>query len=468
MIRLIKNEMYKLFHKKSTLITLFVLFGFVVLVNFFYSSNNAQNFIYTDSNYLEELKQKVDGFDLDNGNMNEYASLCSSLEIQKYVEGKYNDWRVEFYYSKVSSIVEEYYQALYVMKDQSQADMLREKIDQYVKRLEHEDWRFFTEKEILYLKDSLNTREIVTLGDFDTDVLKFKIELLEYRLDNNVSYEKSYLDTAIRTLESTINGKKRYEEAKTEKEKESFASDYARFMENEYILKEKVDINNEQSLYGILRNFLGEYLFLILVFVILIAGSMVSDEFSKGTIKSLLILPYKRNQILLAKLITVLLMIPFVTLFLVVCEFIVGGLFFGYSSLSAPVVAYNFKLNGIEVMSLFKYFLLCFLGLSPMLILLATLAFGLSTIICSTAFAITITFCGFIASSIINQFALFYKVKFLNYFVTTNWDLRYFIFGGSSPYEISMKQSIIVCFIYFAIMVVVMFVVFKRKNIKNI
>ena len=81
--------------------------------------------------------------------MNEYASLCSSLEIQKYVEGKYNDWRVEFYYSKVSSIVEEYYQALYVMKDQSQADMLREKIDQYVKRLEHEDWRFFTEKEIL-------------------------------------------------------------------------------------------------------------------------------------------------------------------------------------------------------------------------------------------------------------------------------------------------------------------------------
>ena len=75
-----------------------------------------------------------------------------------------------------------------------------------------------------------------------------------------------------------------------------------------YILENKEDINNTSDLRFILTNFYSEYLFLILVFGVMIAGAIVSEEYSKGTIKSLLITPYKRSKILLSKFITVILL----------------------------------------------------------------------------------------------------------------------------------------------------------------
>ena len=104
----------------------------------------------------------------------------------------------------------------------------------------------------------------------------------------------------------------------------------------------------------------------------------------------------------------------------------------------------------------------------PQILLLVTLAFAVSTIVGNTAFAIVITFAGVIGSSIINMFASAYKIKILNYFVTTNWDFNYYLFGGISPYGTSLVHAIIVCIVYFLIMVITSFIVFNKKNIKNI
>lgn len=471
MFKLVKNELYKLFHKKSTIITLFILMMFVVLTNLFYKNMDMSfSVYYADMEYINNLKKEINSFDLINGNMSEYASLHASLADQEYVNGKQNDWQVSKYYSIVSSKVSDYYYNLYVYNDKEAADKLQQEINDLKSRLDNNDWEYFVNLDIESLEYNISMAEGNSnmIGSIELEAMKYQKYLLDYRLKNKVSYDNSYLNTALNNLESDITGKINYERAQTDKIRENYKEAYASFYENEYIINNKVDTKNVQSLREIIISFFSEYVFLILIFIIMIAGSIVSDEFNKGTIKLLLTLPYRRSQILMAKLLTILLMIPFVTIFILFIEILIGGIILGFDSLSIPVVAYNFKINAIETMSVWKYFCLNFAGILPMLFLLATLAFALSTLICSNAFAITITFCGYIGSGIINNFVLYYNVEFLKYFVTPNWDLRSFIFGGVSEYSIPMAQSIVTCAIYFLIMVVVAFVVFKKKNIKNI
>lgn len=466
MYRLVTNELYKLFHKRSTYITLGILLVFVVLTNVIYKDINSSNYIvYNDEEYLNYLEENIKSFNKTTGNMEEYIDMLVSYDEGKFSMSK-DAWQVDMYYNVVEAKLRTYYSTLYVLKDETKALELKKEIDEEIKKLEEKDWEYFARASLKDIEENL-----ASLSDLESEdalVLKYQKDLLLYRIDNNISYENNYLSDALESQKSLIYEKLAYEKAKTKEEKKNHKEGYANFMENEYIINNKVDTNTMSSTRGIIVNFFNEYMFLILVFVIMISGAIISDEFSKGTIKALLTIPYTRSKIFIAKLITIMLMIPFITLFLLIAQLIVGGIVFGFGSLSIPVIAYNFKINAIEVMPLFKHFGLSFICKLPMLLLLSTLAFSLSAIICNTAFAITITFCGYIGSQIINQFALMYELKFLNYFVTTNWDLTSFMFGGFSDFNIGLMQSIITCLIYWVIMIVGGIIVFKKKDIKNI
>ena len=162
-------------------------------------------------------------------------------------------------------------------------------------------------------------------------------------------------------------------------------------------------------------------------------------------------------------------MIIFVVLIMGIMQLFVGGVIFGFDSLSAPVVEYNFNTNSLQEINVLVYFLIQFLAQLPMFILLATLAFALGTIFANSALAITISLLGYIAANIINQLAMSYNIKFLEYFVTMNWDLSQYLFGNLPNMEgMTMSFSIITCIVYFLIMVIPTLIIFKKKNIKNI
>ena len=201
----------------------------------------------------------------------------------------------------------------------------------------------------------------------------------------------------------------------------------------------------------------------------MIAGTIVSEEFNKGTIKLLLVKPYTRNKILLAKAITTFIMTIFVIVVTIVMQILIGGIIFGFDSLSEPAVAYNFNTNTIQEMNIFANLGLQTLTQLPMIILLATLAFAISTIFKNSTLAITISLLGYMAGSIINQLAIAYNLQFMKYFVTMNWDLSQYLFG-ELPYMEGMNliTSIIVCVVYLLIMLIPTFIYFKIENIKNI
>lgn len=374
------------------------------------------------------------------------------------------------------NIAHSYYDDKYFNNNDETA---KKNYDDFKDALENENWQYVVNYELAQAKMeyeqtksllSDNTINDKTKKEYEYQLFSIeqKIDTLEYRLEENVNYGSNYLNDAIDVVNNNAYDVAIYNNSQDEKEKKQYEDSVKSYYESKYILDEKVDTNNEQSLRAIFINFFSEYFFLTLVFVVMIAGGLVSDEFNKGTIKSLLITPYKRIKILMAKFITALLMIPIFVIFALLAQFIVGSIVFGVSSLSIPVVFYNLTTSSLETLSLFKYIIIQFVVFLPEIILLATLAFAASAIINNTAFAIAITFCGYIGSELINSFALIYDIKFLNYFVTTNWNFSSYLFGGTSEFGNSLPHAIIVCLIYFAIMVVTSLIVFNKKDIKNI
>ena len=134
-----------------------------------------------------------------------------------------------------------------------------------------------------------------------------------------------------------------------------------------------------------------------------------------------------------------------------------------------PVVEYNFNTNSLQEINIFVYLIIQTLTQLPMIILLAVLAFAISTIFSNSALAITISLLGYMSTAIINQLVMAYNLGFMKYFVTMNWDLSMYLFGGLPLMEgMNMTMSIIICIAYFLIMMIPTFVIFKKRNIKNI
>lgn len=462
MFKLVKNELYKIFHKKSTYITLIIGLLFLVLVNYIYQLDTDS--ILEDYGYSTYTDMDSEMED------DEYTQAYrkSYLETEKLAKNYEESWQKNALYDEYAPVLNDYYVSLY--QEDENAFILQEQAANVLKEIEAGNWQYFMNRDIENLEAELKALTVTNKEEQkNQDCLTKQIELYKYALANNINqYSDDYLAEA---LNNAIDGYQQVVEYKYEndiKEKEEYEPLVKEYYENEYILYNKVDTNNTHTLRNVFINLLDEMEIIVLVFIIMIAGTLISEEFNKGTIKNLLTVPYTRGQIITAKFLTCLLMIPFIMLFILLAELVIGGLFFGYSSLSVPVVNYIVKSSSYSVLNVLVFYLISFLAKMPMYVLLATLAFTLSTLILNTAFAITITFLGYIGSEIINALALTFKLKFINYFVTPNWNLTPLLFGGKSAFGLSLTHSLIVCFVYFIIMIVAFAICFKKRNVKNI
>lgn len=96
---------------------------------------------------------------------------------------------------------------------------------------------------------------------------------------------------------------------------------------------------------------------IIMAVCVVIGGGLIAGEQQRGTIKMLIIRPYKRWKILTAKLLSTLIIGVALTLATVIILLITGGIFFGYSLAAAPVFAV-FNASKVVIMSAFGEMLL--------------------------------------------------------------------------------------------------------------
>ena len=484
--KLIKNELIKLFKKKSIYIALIVVLGFMIFSNFMYKSTNNvmyNSYIYSEQtlNYLQEELDKLDPKKTSDIGM--YVDIKSQIELYELMKQYENgSWQQQIINQDLPTYFKE--KCMYEYgeeKDLQKAQEAQNKIDEIKQKLDTDDWEYFAQLELQQATEKLaNIEEQIKNTDDKKTLLSLNQEkeatlidktIAEYRINKGIKYSQDYLNQAIEDYRYAAQDIARLESS----EKELSYEEQKRYNESlnlreksKYIIENNVDLN-EMNLRRVLENFFTEYGIFVIAILVMIAGTIVSEEFNKGTIKLLLVKPYSRTKILLSKFITSMLMIIFVVLIMGIMQLFVGGVIFGFDSLSAPVVEYNFNTNSLQEINVLVYFLIQFLAQLPMFILLATLAFALGTIFANSALAITISLLGYIAANIINQLAISYNIKFLEYFVTMNWDLSQYLFGNLPNMEgMTMSFSIITCIVYFLIMVIPTLIIFKKKNIKNI
>ena len=423
-MNLVKNELYKILHKRSTKIFLVIALLFVILTNVIYRFSD--DLLVFSATYYEDYDMALSYVnDYENNGIGDkelyiyYKTYIDTYELASKFDS--NSWEYQKYMDEYWYKLQDYYRA---QDEGLDTTNLLDELTQLRTNIENSNWQYFVNEDINaannnieHIKNSLDDPSLnnTERANYEKElfILEEQVKLNQYRLDKNVEYGKDYLNIAIDAINNALYGMAEYKYSNDSDFEDSVKSYY----ENWYILDEEVDTNNGETLRSVFINFFNEYSFLILVFGIMIAGGMVSDEFSKGTIKSLLIIPQKRSKILLAKYISLLIMILLIIGVLIVSELLVGGILLGLGSLSVPVVVYNISASDLEIVNVFGYLGLQIITNLPQIILLTTLAFACSVIVNSTAFSIVIPFCGIIAAELINGFALAYDIDILNYFV---------------------------------------------------
>ena len=468
MINLLKNEFTKVFKKKGFLIMIIVMFAFVLLTNFLYKTldNVAKNmddirYEQFDEDFYKDRPELKEAYVEEKTNYKIY-------ELKKEYDKKswqYNYIGTSYDLNKIMNRIVSY--ELKFTNDEDDYNLAKQEYSEFIKKLETDDWKEVAKEEKKKYEEELEVAE----GYETKQELKIRIEGIDLRLEKDISYADSYMNTA---LNNYIENKVffiRYEDADidklSEEEKDNYYQSRKEFFSAKYTLDNNIDLSNGGT--DILTNFYSEYLFIIIVMIFMIVGCIVSQEFSKGTIKQLLVRPYSRTKILLSKYITSIASIFIACFIMFVFQLIVGALFFGADSITNPIISYSNINDKIAVMNVFVYSFKLFISLLPTFLLLTTLAFAASTIFNNTALAIVISFAGFIGSDIVAGLLSGFKKWWIKYVYCFNWNFTPYIFNNKPDMKgLSLGFSIVVCLVYLAILLIPSFIVFKNRDIKNV
>lgn len=232
------------------------------------------------------------------------------------------------------------------------------------------------------------------------------------------------------------------------------------------------DIDNVQFMLSIN----GISMFLVALFSIVIASSVVASEFSFGTIKLLLIRPYKRWEILLSKYIVVMLYAVVLALFTLLITYLISGVLTSFGSLTQDVSdiiptysengdILNTGLTAINALSTQLGFFLVELIFSM------SIAFMVSSLLRSQALAVGIGLFLLFINSIAGGITLMLAEKFewFKYIFVTPLYYINMNSNGMSNMEINSGLStglaIGILAVYYVVFMALSFVFFQKRDV---
>lgn len=482
MISLIQNELKKIFKKKSLLITLLVTLAFIILTNVIYKidfGNSYYDYIEEEISFYDEQLKTIDP----KTDKEMYSEYKTQLDVYKLIK-KYGkkSWQAKIIQSEIRVCISDINYFTYQEKNENELKVAMAKYDEYIRKLDTNDWRYFAEEEIkekdIRIKATKELQEKTTnkleIKELQNQIRGYEIsrQIAIWRLEKDIPYGEDYKNNCLDNYSVAMQNIRDYEFDEVEQNHDAKIQYYEAKEQaaiNKYDIENGTTVGDTTSAKGILLNVFEEYEIFLIVMFMMTAGVIVSEEFSKGTIKLLLIKPYKRSTILASKFITSIIVAVIVIILVILMQLVVGGLIQGFDSFKNPTIIYDHTINNVKQINTVQYLAMQALGKAPMYILLMTLAFAFSTIFTNSALAITISLLGYMGSSVINMLALNLKLNWIKYFVTPNWNLTEYFWGGIPTFEgITLPFSIAIIVIYMVIMLIPTFVIFQKKNIKNI
>ena len=447
-IKLVQNEIIKLIRKRGTLImtVLFVavVIGFTGLCKVIAVSNSdydwqqesfrwsevAGNVEYYREQYERSIVAAEDGSilscDMESKQEYEYWKFLEDREV------RYDDWLY------TEGLYSEYCADKFALENGTAGELAQAysaRIVQLESYMAENGWRLYYQEKIAEL----------LAGGEGTD-REAQLWFYQYALEKDIAPGTDEINTL---LESVLQSKASLAELTARKEAGDMVPDVTIDA-----LKDDITLGIYRLENGIARDIssdvrnsslfeLSEFSFwsvfavcktlikLVGVMCIVIAGSIVAEEFSQGTHKFLLMSPAKRWKILVAKFVTVLLFGIVMLAALYLLSLLCCMIFFGTAELALPMLSIQ---NGTVVTSSPLVSIMGDYLLSTVEILAMTmLALAISTLIKGNALAISVSLLVFFSGSLIETLLRNFGVDFGRYLLFANLDLPA-LYAGTELY----------------------------------
>lgn len=488
MNKLISIEIKKVFKHKSIFVILLIMTIFCILNNIIYKNDYTKTGEYKYKKH-ENIEQTIarEEKNLKKYNLEQdsdkymYITTKTKIELAKIKRKyKYSDWR----YIKAQDYL---YNLLYNINLYKLVDKNQEKLDDNIKKYDEainnyndNNWKYFVRKDKIIIKNNIsevnekidNTTEKQALNSLQKQKkeLENNLLILNYRLDKNITYDDNYLNRALEEYSMQKEAVKKYQKKKLDYEEKLELSNLKQNINiNKYIIDNKKNLKQENTINYQLRTILDDYELFIVIITILVASITIGEDLNKQTIKLMLIKPYKRSKIILSKYLASLIIILSSILSLVIIQLLIGGMFLGIQSLKQNMVVYDLATSKIIILNIFTYMFIRILFKLPMIIIILNVSFALNILLNSVVAPFSISMLLYTFSEVINTMAINYNVKFMKYFITLNWNFNNYLFGTLPKYQyLNLKNSILIFLIYDIMLLGIIFISFTKKNIKNV
>lgn len=277
--------------------------------------------------------------------------------------------------------------------------------------------------------------------------------------------------------ESSVHNKEDYKRQTVLKQRQIRILEYA--LEEDVmplsIYKAMSEYNNGTMTYAGFVEELMNIMYLVMVIGILLGSFLMASEFNYGTIKTLLMYPYRRSAIAAAKLLTLVIIIMLLTLLIPVIGSLTGRFLFSdgvignaLSTAETPALVAYIKGHIIEIP--FTVYVMMIYGIECMkIIIVSVITLTLSTVTQSymvpTGIMLILSLFGQQVLEIVYNYV--YPLKLFRYLLFGNMNLMQYITGElTAPYP-SALTSIIVIIVYMLLTLLVYFRSFSRKEIIN-
>lgn len=457
---MIKNELIKIFKKKTFYFIILLIFGFGLLFNILSlraekrKSKKRFNLMYFEVQDIEfsakDCKNSKDRKEED-----KYCPYyIKAGEMLKKLDKNFQKAIL------VQEYKEEITEAILMKEDKKLNEILN-----YLQGLESSE--NFVEEKLKKIDGALKA----PMKEAEKENLLQQKEILEYRLKNKIEYDASFKDDLLASYQTN---KEIYN---TSKNKKDYNEEELALLEKKYKLaKYKLDNFKNRDPDSIkyipenVRTLQKGLNFFIFLSVVIFASAIFSEEFQKGTVKDLLIKPFTRTEIYFSKIAAI-----FITIFLtmiayILITYLLAIIFGDIKTLTMSSYVYNF--NTKEVMSLnsLSYSLKYQLASIPNYLLLASIAILVAMISESNAIAV-----GFVFVENMFEPLLIYLVgqerKIVNVFPQAHMPLGDYFYGGVPDYILKvgkLSTSLLIVFGYIIILNLISLIIFKKKDIKNV
>ena len=483
MNRLVRIELRKIFAKK-TIYIFFAIVSALTIVSAVLEKNITKLFDLVEYKANAEMyKQSLENYDLEDPEQLEYY-IEDKTEYDTIMLAKdYETYSAEhtYIYSDIKDSIHCMNESKYKTKDDDKYNECKQQYDKQLEFVKNYDWKKHIEEEKESVQDQIQSLKLgINSGLLDEKeyenqlaVLELSLSVLDYRLEHEIPIDSSSASMELAVYLSSYEEYLRFDNEKNIVNREELLEKKnaeANYMISKYKFEHGLIKDTGRALVGdnsataVAAVFSGGTFSLL--FMLIIAGGIVAEEFNKGTIKQLLLKPYSRGKILTSKIIASIIVFVLFMMAYGLMTGLVNGIVFGdIKSLFEPMLVYDFNKSEVIKQSLFINCFEKFISVLPMFLILLGVSILFGVLTTNVATAIVIPLACNIGASIINAFA---RGRLFAFLPTMCWNLTEFLHGGMPTFKyLKLPICIVVDVITIVLLYGFSYFFFKKKDIKN-